>query len=201
MADTELDQAIQLSEFTFRMELARRRAEPTDDDFDLAVVASANAYEEELHIRRLLSQPDDFDVAVEISRITYEAEQKRPKSDQNNCLDVAFKKLYRIRFGHEFAGNVRDEIRQIANSRFGKINANLYEVDDGQQLSVDAFESMLNKYGMRVLYRRKNGNGKLLGSGRLIHGYAILHTVGADYGATGEYRYAGHYEVVDLESL
>lgn len=202
--DVDLEQALEASRFSFTMELARRRAEPQDTDLDLALMMSQEAFEEEMKIRSLMPEDTDLELALRVSRQMFEeAPVCNPTKEpiRNNCLAVAFKQLYRIRFGREFTRNVREEIRQIATDRFGRINEAMYEVDDGQQLSVHAFEALMTDYRMRVRYVRKNDKRSFLGDGDLIEGYVVLHTVGEDYGIDGEYKYAGHYEIVPLRAL
>lgn len=202
--DVDLEQALGASRFSFTADLA----EPQDDDLDLAMLMSQEAFEEEMKIRSLIPEDTDLELALRVSRQMFDIEQKErdeqephQEPSQNNCLDVAFKQLYHIHFGREFTRNVREEIRRIATYRFGRINAAMYEVDDGQQLSVHAFEAMMNEYRMRVRYVRKNDKRSFIGDGDLIEGYAVLHMVGEDYGIDGEYKYAGHYQVVHCRDL
>jgi len=196
-ADIEFEQALKLSRFSYDMELAKRQKAVREDDLELALAASMQSFKEEMEIRRLMPDDTDLELALIISR----EDMQKPSQNRNNCLDVAFKQLYQAHFGQEFVRNVREEIRRIAEYRFGRIDAATYEVDDGQQLSVHAFEALLHNYNMRVLYVRKNHERRFLGRGRIVEGYAILHTVGEDYGVNGEYKYAGHYQVISNDAL
>lgn len=184
----DLQIACALSELSFAEESMRYRDYPIEDrELKAAIQASMNSYDEEIAVQMLIEKTK-LDAIPE------------PKA-QNDCLDVAFKSIYRYRYGSEYVGNLRDAIRKIVRNRLGHaIDPELYEIADGQQLSLHVFEMILAQYDLRVAYIRPMH--PLIYIGSPIHypiqGLAIQHTVNADYGGQGESRYAGHYEVVQI---